>query len=226
LEFIYPVSYQDKNILDTIQKIFLSYFFGQHYQEVPPTEAVEKYTTNYIENYKEDARIFFKEKVLDRSEDASRDNYFSYFETISNNIKYNKADILCFQVIQTNYKGGQNSYKQVHNYTINLVNGKLLTEEDIFVSGYEKVFNTIFKDRLKAENKVTTIHDLEDLGYFGIEEMAPNGNFTIDDKGITYIFNKNEYSVLQLDEIVIFIPYNEIELILKDDSPIAIIFEG
>jgi len=222
INFVYPLSYNnDKEALHHVQKTFISLFFDDYYTDMTPAEAVEKYTVNYIDNYKEDARIFFKEKDNDRSEDASMDNYFSYYETLSNKITLNKANLVAFQIIQTNYKGGTNSYKQLKNHVLNLETGRLLTEEDIFDTGYEKVLNAIFKDRLKSENKVNNLHDLEDLGYFGIEEIMPNNNFLVDEKGITYVFNKNEYSVIQLPEINIFIPFNELSLVLKTESPIS-----
>ncbi|WP_163264222.1 DUF3298 domain-containing protein [Dysgonomonas sp. 216] len=225
ISYIYPVSCFDEAKLDTLQQIFLGLFLDKNYEGLMPDEAFDAYAKNYIDNYKEDARIFYKEKVYEISEDASVDTYFSYYESLSNKILFNKSDLLSLQTIQTNSKGGQNSYKQVYSYVLNLETGELLSEDDIFQPGYERVLNLIFKDRLMNKNGVKTIHDLEDLGYFGIDEMMPNGNFYIDDKAVTYVFNKNEYSVLQLDEIVIPISYIDITDILKKKSPISVFFE-
>lgn len=52
-------------------------------------------------------------------------------------------------------------------------------EDDIFNSGFEKFLSSIFKDRLMKSNKVQTINDLENLGYFGIDEIVPNNNFML-----------------------------------------------
>jgi hypothetical protein len=100
--------------------------------------------------------------------------------------------------------------------------GSLLSEDSIFAEGYEKELNIIFKNKLLAANNAETVDMLEKLGYFGIEEIVPNGNFLVDDKGITYTFNRGEYSALLLDEIIIFLPYSEINFIFKDDSPLSI----
>jgi hypothetical protein len=105
-----------------------------------------------------------------------------------------------------------------------LKTSSLLTEDSIFNEGYEKMLNIIFKDKLLEANAVETIDQLENLGYFGIEEIMPNNNFLVDDKGITYTFNKGEYSALQLDEINIFIPYEEITDILKENAPISALY--
>jgi len=223
--FVYPSSYKDDSILESVRKGFIDNFFDESYAQLPPQEAVDKYAENYINNYKEDARVFFKEKINDFSEDSSADNYFSYYEKISNEITFNKSGLLATRICQTNFKGGSNSFQQYANYVYDLTKGKYLTEEDIFNEGYEKVLNRVFKDKLLAINKVETINNLEDLGYFGIEEIMPNNNFLIEEKGITYTFNKGEYSALQLDEINLFIPYEEIMPILKEKSPISVFFE-
>lgn len=217
LTFIYPVSYDDKAILDSLQRIFVSCFFDETYGLYNPKDAVANYGKAYIENYKEDVKIFSENS--DSHDD--REEFFSYYETTSNQIIFNQADILAFQVTQSNYKGGASSYEFLKNYVINLKTGKLITEDDIFKPGYEKLLTPIFKDYLIKSNKVQSVNELEDLGYFGIDEMAPNDNFLLDTKGITYIFNKGEYSAYKLDAIKVFIPFNEIDLALKDDSPIS-----
>lgn len=225
ISFVYPTSYNNKTILANVQSLFLYCILGDNYKDLDPKGAISKYSENYIKNYTEDAAIFFRDKDIDRgdSEDKtpSDDSYFSYYESLTNSIKFNKGDIIAFQVHQNNYKGGGTSFQQYVNYNIDLKTGKIITEEDIFLPDYEKTLNTLFQEKLKAANKVKSINELEDIGYFGIDEIAPNNNMLIQEDGILYTFNKGEYSVLQLDEINIFIPYGEIISILKANSPIS-----
>ena len=63
-----------------------------------------------------------------------------------------------------------------------------------------------------------TISELEDLGFFGVQEILPNSNFLLNDKGIIYTFNKGEYSAYQLDAPQVFIPYTTILSLLRDNS--------
>ena len=76
-------------------------------------------------------------------------------------------------------------------------------------------------NKLLQQNNVKDVSELEDLGYFGIEDIAPNHNFLIDQEGITYIFNKGESSAMSLDEIRIHFSFDELESILKPNSPLA-----
>ncbi|GAB6011530.1 DUF3298 domain-containing protein [Viscerimonas tarda] len=222
IKFVYPSSYSDSQVLESITNSFVQNFFDESYVGMQPQEVVEKYAENYINNYKEDVRIFFKQKEDDTSEDSPADNYFSYYETLSNDITFNKAGLVSCRITRTNYKGGSSSFLQYTNYVYDLNNNNILTEESLFNEGYEKVLNILFKDKLLEANKAEKVAQLENIGYFGIEEIMPNNNFLIDEKGITYTFNKGEYSALQRDEINIFLSYEEVSLILKEDSAISL----
>ena len=217
INFVYPSDYEDKAILDSLQQLFVFGLLNDDtYGYYSPKEALNKYEKDYVENYKRDVEIFFDEKL----EQEESDKYFSYYETIRNEIKYNQNNILSFQVIQTNYKGGTDSYEFYRNYSIDLMTGQRIMENDIFDSGFESELSSMFKSHLLESNKVKSIPELENLGYFGIDEIIPNGNILLDKNGVTYTFNKGEYSAYKLDPIHIFIPYKDISFLIKEDSPV------
>lgn len=216
LTFVYPVSYKNSIILDSLNQIFISGFLDETYCYLEPKEALQKYEQAYINNFKRDLDVFFNTQIAQEESDK----YFSYYEIIKNEIKYNKSNILAFQVNQINYKGGTDSYQFLKNYLIDLKTGALIAEDDIFNSGFENAMIPIFKNYLLKNNKVKSVAELENIGYFGIDEMVPNGNILADDKGVTYVFNKGEYSAYKLDPINITIPYNEIAYLMKENSPI------
>lgn len=221
LTFVYPTKYDESSsMLDSLQDLFISNFLDPSYSvfRSKPIQALEKYKEAYIGNYLRDIDIFYKNKS---SQHDTNEKYLSYYETIENNIVYNKNNLLSFQISQTNYKGGTSSYLLLKNYTIDLQTGKVIFEKDIFNPDYENALSEVFKEHLLIDNNVKSISDLENMGYFGIDEITPNENMLIDDKGITYIFNKGEYSTYKLDPIVITIPYQEVEYLLKKDSPIS-----
>lgn len=220
---LYPKEYSNEKVLPELQRFVISAMFDDSYSQMPVNEVIDKYIKGYINNYTEDAKRYLDERLYSNME--AKDRYFSYYEELSNSVLFNSADILVMQFMQSSKKGNNSTFRQFSNYVFDLATGKVLKEADIFKDGYEVVLNRAFKDKLFAANRVDNIHDLEDLGYFGIEEIAPNNNFSVDKEGITYIFNKGEYSVLQSDEIRIFIPYNEILNLLKEQSPISVLYK-
>jgi len=214
MTFVYPSQYKDEASLKSLQDIFISCFFDESYVGLTPQKAVESYENTYVENYKEDARIFARDKY---EHDAS-EMYSSYYEIDNNVVTFNKGGILSFQISQTNYKGGAASYNFLKNFTIDIKNARLIMEDDIFNENYEKALGVFFRDYLLKKNKAKTVFDLENLGYFGIEEMIPNGNFSLDDNGITYIFNLGEISGYSMEPVTIFIPYKDIKPLIKEES--------
>jgi hypothetical protein len=222
IRFIYPESSGDKKAA-VLQKAFISRFLGDAYAEMNVYEAIGQYALNYAANYEKDAAIFFSDRKHAPEDESYPDVYFSYYETLTSEVTFNKAGIVAFSISRTNFKAGMsNSFRQVMNYVFNLKTGTLITEDTIFNEGYEKKLNDIFKQKLLAENHVETLDQLEKNGYFGIDEITPNGNFLLNENGITYLFNKGEYSAIQLNAITIFLPYKEIGFLIKAESPVSI----
>jgi hypothetical protein len=199
------------------------------YEDLTPQEAMNTYVENYIVNYKKDASIFQssinKIEILESLSPDSVDTdysdlYNSYFETLKDSITYQGNSLLSFQVKQSISKDGKSSYDLYRNRVIDMKTDSLISESDIFTPGYEHILRQLFIATLQEQNNVTSISELEDFGFFGTEEISPNNNFYINDKGITYTFNKGEYSAYQLDAPVIFIPYQALKPILKENTAI------
>lgn len=236
IRFIVPKK-SSKTDLTTLQNTFTGAFFGRQYRGLKPHEAIEKYTHEYIKNYINEAASFRKqllelsqfEKNISAADNQTKETekknesktFYTYRETLCNKIVYNANGILSFQVNQLTQKGENNRFETFFNYVINMKTGELLTETDIFVAGYDLTLKKLIINQLISQKRVKSIAELEDLGYFGIEEILPNKNFLITDKGITYTFNKGEYSAYQLDAPIVFLPYNILAFILKPNAIVS-----
>ncbi len=234
VHFVYPFN-GSKTDLKRLQQLFIRNTFGEMYDAFDPEEVVELYTNNFLKNYETDARIF-KEELDDlesypnfipqnldahHEEELLSNDFYSYHETLLNKIHFNQNNILSFQVSRSNNKGGSASYSSINNYVINIRTGEPITENDIFTPGYDVALQQLFEKNLMQQNEVKTISDLEDLGYFGIDEIMPNRNFLIDADGITYIFNKGEYSAYLLNAPEVFISFDELRMLLKKNTVVS-----
>lgn len=241
IRFIYPEK-SSKADLKKLQQLFVVKFFGSRYDSLRPHEALEKYTHDYIDSYINEAKDFKNqivelkefEKVAppenpitasDALDDADDENnpqqFYSYHESLSDSITYNENGILSFQVNQTTKKGRNTTFESFYNYVVNLKTGKLITENDIFSAGYDVALQKIITAALLSQNNVRSVSELEDLGFFGIEEILPNGNFFVNEKGITYTFNKGEYSAYQLDPPTVFLSYDVLKPILRSNTVVS-----
>ena len=233
VDFIYPVSSGKMN-LDMLQQFFIRNTFGAPYDTLSPPDAVQAYVRNYIENYTADAGTYRESADEIRelnslisgidvsdSEHYTEDFFYSYYESISDSIVYNYHEVLSFQVKQSNNKGGAASYDSYRNYVLNLNTGRQVTENDIFNAGYDTALQRLIITSLLEQANAGSVEELEDLGFFGVREIVPNQNFLLDDKGIIYTYNKGEYSAYQLDAPQVFIPYEMIFPLLRENSVAA-----
>lgn len=234
VQLVFPIE-SGKSDLKKLQQLFIHETLGQIFENLTPYEAVDQYVENFIKNYEADARIFDEEMIelenhptlIPQTKDEEHENelqsniFYTYYESLSNKIHFNQSNLLSFQVNQSNNKGEAATYSSFNNFVINLITGSLVTENDIFVPGYDVALQQLFANSLMQQNEVKSISDLEDLGYFGIQEIMPNRNFLINNEGITYTFNKGEYSAYPLSAPEVFIPFNELKMLLKPNTVVS-----
>lgn len=220
IKFIYPVS-ADKAILPEIQKLFVDAYFGEAYEELTPQEAVQKYTDDYIEAYKDLEEDFQTEVKRAEENDSPIGAWFSYYEMSSNRIQFNQDGLLCFTVSFENYTGGAHGAHAYNHFVIDANNGKRVTEEDIFTENYQEGLAEILVEYITKQNDLSAPKDLEDMGFFSVDEIYPNNNFFVDASGITYTFNEYEIAAYVVGPVHVSLPFEAVQYLLKPDSPIT-----
>lgn len=219
IKFTYPVSVEN-DLLADIQKQFVLAYFGEAYENLSPKDAVEKYQNDYLAAYKELEPDY--EEELKRAEDGTPVGaWFSYYELSSNQIQFNQNDLISFTVNFENYTGGAHGAHAYNHFVIDLKNGKKLKEEDIFIDSYQEQLAVILVAQIAKQNNVTDPKELENMGFFSVDEIYPNNNFLIDETGITYTFNEYEIAAYVVGPIHVHIPFEDVQLLLKQESPIA-----
>ncbi|WP_029904837.1 DUF3298 and DUF4163 domain-containing protein [Prevotella sp. 10(H)] len=222
INYIFPVKFEDEKVLADMQKeLNFALMEDEKYESMTPQDAVNKYIEDYIDKYRRDA----KEQFPDWRESGDTEDYFSYYKTLNTKVIFDMDNLLSYQISSMDYKGGANSSTAYRNVVIDLKTGKMLSEQDIFMHDYKKILNTLLIRKIVAQNKVQKPEDLLEFGYWGIEDLTSNENFYVDSNGVTYIFNPGEYSAPSVGEIKVYLPYEEIRNILKEDSPVSIFVE-
>lgn len=198
VKLTYPVVQQKDTNLLNIRRTILSEIFET------PTDSVITDSLTLI-------TIFFGIDSLELEIERAKefDLKAKYRKEIDVNSRYVNSNILYYRIFTHTYLNKARGYTKETYLTFNLSTGKRLTEEDIFKENYQEVITQFILKKLKKENP-------KDVFYK--DKVRPNGNFFVDEEGITYLFNSNE--IAAFGHIKIFIPYKEIKAILKDESPI------
>lgn len=217
LNFTYPIACENETILPLVQKQFIATFFGEEYESYTPQEAINRYTEDYLANYKELEEVFRKDLEANEKPGA----WYSYYEMSSNTILYNKDNLLSYSVSFENYTGGAHGSHSFTNFTIDMTTGKRITEEDLFTDEYQDTLASLLVSEIAKKNNITETKELENMGYFSVDEIYPNNNFYIDDTGITYTFNEYEIAAYALGATEVHLTFDQIKTLLKEGNPIV-----
>jgi len=226
VKFTYPNKFDDEAILANLQEKFITSAFGSECVGMAIQEAVDKYAADYIKMYKEIEPDYKEEVESNNDEDANFATWYSYFQGLSTDIVFNRAQIVSFTHKFEAYSGGAHGSQQYSNYVIDLNTGNWIKEGDIFIDDFKDDIARLLIDKIMELNQADNVQALIDLGFFGIEEIMPNDNILIDEKGVTYLFNEYEIAAYALGTTKVLLPFDEISLYLKKESPIAHLFNN
>lgn len=219
IKFTYPTHVGNEQLLPELQKQFILSYFGENYEQLTPEEAAKQYVADYLASYKELESDFRED--LSKADERPVGAWYAYYEMSENEVDFNAQGILSYTVHLENYTGGAHGSHAINHHVIDLQTAQALTEEDIFVEGYEDRLSQILVDQIAKQNNVANVKELENIGFFSVDEIFPNGNFMIDETGITYSFNEYEIAAYVVGATHVTLPYEEIRHLLREDSPIA-----
>lgn len=212
ISFIYPIDLQDNAVLKSVQKQFVLDYFGNKYADMTPADAAEKYAEDYLHSVREEAAVF------DDSMPA-----FEYYDVSDNRILYNRNHLLSTTFSRETYRGGAHGMHVHISRVTDLKTGQLLSEKEVFIDDYRDDLAKVIVDNLAVSNGVDNPQELENLGFFHVNEIAPNGNFYVDDAGITYTFNEYEIAAYAIGPVTVQLAYGEVRHLLRADGPVAAI---
>jgi hypothetical protein len=212
IEFIYPTEFKDSTVLANVQQEIVAQMFGDEYVGSTPQEIITEYVNSERQNW-----LFMHDDFASALSREKRDVLLNYSTTLKDSICFNKGGILALQLTKSIYEGGAYGLTSSNFLLFNLQTGVLMTEDDIFEGDYNPVLSAVFDQKLKE------LLGSDEVGSATDSVMA-NGNFYADNEGITYRFHQDDiaFASLNSDEIDIFIPYEELKEVLKEESPLAV----
>ena len=223
ISFTFPDSSQSTELTKTLQAIFVGKMYGDSFSSLSPQKATEGYTQQYIEAFKQLESLLQEDREENENthefeNEYKNENDYTYYTWLESTVLFNQNNYISFTVSSHIYEGGARSSQNINGYVINLETGQLLQEDDFAGIHYKNSVSKILAQKIAKENNLTNPTELENLGYNPADEITPNNNFTIDNKGITYYFNENEIAGTTAGLTTVFIPYEEISIYIKKDN--------
>jgi hypothetical protein len=224
INFFYPEIYYDKSLEKKLQSLFSLHFFGKEYADFPLKEAVKIYANAYVEDYKdtfEKSEMYKKEveEAQENGRDIREYAFFSYNQekTMRNTILFNRGNIISQVVNVYEYTGGAHGASSTQGMVFDMNTGKKIDYEAVFHENTEEALSELLLSHLMSERKYTDKNALIEAG-FDFNVIDPTGNFVVDDKGMTFIYNPYELGAYVLGIVEIFVPYSDLIIYMKPES--------
>ena len=196
----------------TLEHLFSRIAFGDQYASLSPRAAVDTYIRDMSSEY----------TIQDQySQEMSEEDLYELKSDLRLSTKVDYIDSLVISVrkdLAEYYAGAVHGNYGTGFYNIDHRTKTLLRESDYFVEDYAAQLTKILQRRLLIGYKVKTLEELEEKEGISAADITPNDNCSIGPKGLTYIYNPYEIAPYALGQITIFVPYEDLQPILRSGS--------
>ncbi len=162
-----------------------------------------------------------------RPENPEWGNYPDYNFFNENTLMYADDNVVSIQYYNYAYLGGAHGMSAYSYLNYDRVKKEVITEADLFDEANRGDFEVIFtKHLIEKMKKEYETYDPEEPMWQSLENVKPNGNFYLTAHNLVYQFNHYEIGAYALGAPILEIPYELIQSLVKEDSPIARIIKA
>ena len=196
----------------TLEHLFSRIAFGDQYASLSPRAAVDTYIRDMSSEYTiqdQYSQEMSQEDLNELKSDLRLSTKVDYIDSLVISVRKDLAEY---------YAGAVHGNYGTGFYNIDHRTKTLLRESDYFVEDYAAQLTKILQRRLLIGYKVKTLEELEEKEGISAADITPNDNCSIGPKGLTYIYNPYEIAPYALGQITIFVPYEDLQPILRSGS--------
>lgn len=196
----YPVGGASKSVLDMMTKTIIGKSLDSDDGDI--ASAVDKYIQTTVSNYR-DANVSLYSEMADTPVFSWEDELNGYFSG-----RY--GDIVSYTLNAYSFTGGAHGISGYYCINMNLKDGSIVTEKDLFNDGYEETLNALLTSHLHE-----ALPDEREYESLFVKDIEANGNFRVTEDGVTYVYDPYELGPYYLGAIEVSVPWSELEDILK-----------
>lgn len=209
----YPVKAEDGTPMDSLQKLFAAYVLESG-DSLSLQDAMRQVVTNSMHQYD------FMVEPVSQEELAEDEGMATLKYATSTRVTpiYNKNGVVTFERVDVVKKNDKVTSVTHRYYSFDVKTQTFIDLNRLFREDAVADVCQLLKQQLLKQNNATGNEQLNDLGYFNVENISVTRNFYFDDKGVTWSYLPNELAVEAVGEPKIFIPYGDLTDYLCDDS--------
>jgi hypothetical protein len=204
---ILPGESSNPVISDTIRSRMVQDFTGKALPAGSPEQILPLMERAFLENYQTTNSSLYKSFP-----DAGILNWELLRFT---HVLYNDNHILTYYILSYAFTGGAHGLETQDFRVVDITTGRALTLSDLFLPGFETGLSQLLTSKLKEQNKMPETARLSDNGFF-VDEVKPNTNFYITNRGIGFYYNHYELAPYANGPSDIFLTFEELLSLIRE----------
>ena len=210
----YPVTTGQGLSVDSLQRLFAAYVLESG-DSLSSQEAMRQVVANSMHQYD-----FMQEPVDKNVADEASEDMTTLKYATSTRITpiYNKHGVVTFERVDVVKKNDRVTSITHRYYNFDVESQTFIDVNRLFRDDAVADVCQLLRQQLLQQNNATGNEQLNDLGYFNVENLMVTSNFYFDDHGVTWSYLPNELAVEAIGEPKITISYGDLKDALCDDS--------
>ena len=209
----YPVTGTNGVAVDSLQRLFAAYVLESG-DSLSLQETMRQVVANSMHQYD-----FMEEPMTEAvADEAAEMNTLKYATSTRVAPIYNKNGVVTFERVDVVKKNDKVTSVTHRYYSFDVENQTYIDVNRLFRDDAVADVCQLLRQQLLAQNNATGNEQLNDMGYFNVENITVTRNFFFDDKGVTWSYLPNELAVEAVGEPRITVPYADLSDYKCDDS--------
>ncbi len=196
-------------VLDSVRRKIMNSFFGDNFTRNLPDTLLVAFESEYYQNFDKQAGELFEKyhKV------------FNWEKMVSMSVLFNSNYLLTLEYLRYAYSGGSHGMTNISYDVINLRDGSTLGYESVFNKNAKDTLSSLLTAQLKKDYVLSAGVSLKKAGFF-YDSISPNQNIYVNGNGVGFVYNSFEIAPYSQGIITVFLPFHQIEGIIKKGSPV------
>lgn len=209
----YPIATAQGAAADSLQRLFATYVLESG-DSLSLKEAMRQVVTNSMHQYD------FMQEPMNRNEADESEDLTTLKYATSTRISpiYNRNGVVTFERVDVVKKNDKVTSVTHRYYSFDVEAQTYIDVDRLFRDDAVSDVCQLLRQQLLSQNNASGNEQLNDLGYFNVENITVSRNFYFDENGVTWSYLPNELAVEAVGEPKISIPYGELSDYLCDNS--------
>ena len=210
----YPVSTADGAAVDSLQRLFAAYVLESG-DSLSLQDAMQQVVANSMHQYD-----FMNGPLSDAEQAEAAEGFATLKYVTSTRVTpiYNQNGVVTFERVDVVKKNDKVTSVTHRYYNFDVETQTFIDVNRLFRDDAIADVCQLLKQQLLTQNNATGNEQLNDLGYFNVENITVTRNFYFDEKGVIWSYLPNELAVEAVGEPKITIPYADLEPFLCEES--------